>query len=254
MVLSKEWNDCIKCNKRVFSDESNIYCNNIYCEKCLNIIKKTEPTYKINIIIFDGTNIDINIKPKKATFESIMKQIQDKIFKKESISHETHSLILNGNNMTRTELPRIYNAFVNGLRNNDKLYLIKNDVVNLKINKLNGDTLLINKSIEDIVCGVMFEIEKKYRIPEGLQTLFLNDIELDIGKTLFYYDISNTNNNTLSLIVKQDKTFTSEFLMLMKENAFEYSKTHNHFNINEFQQLTLQKALDNGIDPLRRDK
>ena len=42
--------------------------------------------------------------------------------------------------------------------------------------------------------------------------------------------------------------------MLMKENAFEYSKTHNHFNINEFQQLTLQKALDNGIDPLRRDK
>ena len=71
MVFSKEWNDCIKCNKRVFSDESNIYCNNIYCEKCLNIIKKTEPTYKINIIIFDGTNIDINIKPKKATFESI---------------------------------------------------------------------------------------------------------------------------------------------------------------------------------------
>ena len=134
------------------------------------------------------------------------------------------------------------------------LKTIKNDVVNLKINKLNGDTLLINKSIEDTVCGVMFEIEKKYRIPEGLQTLFLNDIELDIGKTLFYYDISNTNNNTLSLIVKQDKTFTSEFLILMKEHAFEYSKTHNHFNINEFQQLTLQKALDNGIDPLRRDK
>ena len=111
------------------------------------------------------------------------------------------------------------------------------------------------KSNEDSVCGVMFEIERLYKIPHGLQTLILGDIQLNSSKVLYYYDISNENNNTLTLIIKQHDTFTSEYLMIMKEQADDYTKKNNgYFNIAEFQNLVLQKAIEQGIDPLIRNK
>ena len=43
--------------------------------------------------------------------------------------------------------------------------------------------------------------------------------------------------------------------MIMKEQADDYTKKNNgYFNIAEFQNLVLQKAIEQGIDPLIRNK
>ena len=248
---------CFCCGKELFFFGSNdhvfkSYNGNVFCDCCLNELKNNEPRYKITIDIFDGSSIIINVSPKTATFKSCFTQVA-KRFQQERITVDTHSLMLHGRNMTYAAGSRENNVFVSGLRNHDKLDLIRNDPVRLKITKLNGEVLEISELIGNSVCSVRFAIEKKYKIPESLQILCMGNEQLQIDKTLYHYDISNASNNVLSLVVKEDNTFTLEYLMLMKECCSEYHKTHTILNIGEFQNFVLQRAIEQGIQVLKHN-
>lgn len=244
-MIESTWETCYMCEKEFFVN----YDNQLWCNKCLHIIKKQQPTYNIDIISFDGATFQINVVPKVATFNTILKQIQKKC-KNLTLLHTTHSLILKGKNVTRTESPRLDNVFVEGLRDNDKLYLIKNDSVELRLKLISGKTLSIDTTIEDTVCGLTFAIESKYKIYESLQVLFLGEQKLCSSKTLFYYGISSKTNNELSLVIKQHELFTNEYLIHMKESAFEHTNNNTHFNISVFQEQVLKTANEKGIQPL----
>ena len=157
---------CFSCGKDLyfFCGDDHIfksYNENMYCDCCLNKIKN-EPRYKITIDTFDGSSFMITVSPKTATFKSCFRQVAKK-FKKERIAANTHSLMLHGSNMTYMIVRQESNAFVNDLRNNDKLYLIRNDQVELKINTLGGKSLEINEVIGNSVCSVNFAFERNIR-------------------------------------------------------------------------------------------
>ena len=250
-------NKCFCCDEELFFFRNDgrvfkSYNGNVYCDCCLNELKNNESRYKITVNIFGGSSININVSPKTATFKSCFTQIAKRI-KNERITVDTHSLMLHGRNMTYTADSRECNVFVDGLRNYDKLDLIRNDPVRLKITKLNGEVLEISELISNSVCSVKFAIQDQYRIPESLQILCLGKEQLQCDKALYYYGISNHTNNVLSLVIEEDATFTPEYLMLMKECASEYNKKHKMWNIGEFQNFVMQSAIEQNIQVLKHN-
>ena len=199
-MINAKWYDnnicyekyCVQCEKRFFTEHEY----QIYCDSCIKEVIEKEPNYNISVHVYNGLILNMEIGTKKATFKSIFKQIQKEM--KEPIHLKTHSIILNGKNKTQ-EIFEYNNCVIEGLRNHDNLYLIKNEPVKLSIMTLDGKELIIDTHTYRHVCFVCSLIDNKYQINDHKQELILGETILDKSKTLSYYNISN-DNNKLSII------------------------------------------------------